>query len=90
VKEKETTAKKMIYTEEVQKALANYMQHLRVEQERAREKTGDAERVLWGYGVGRDDGGGKERVMKEVARVYGKLKGEIRGVERDVGRLKGK
>lgn len=90
VKEKEITAKKMIYTERVQKTLTNYMQHLRIEHERVGEKTREAERILWGYGVGRDDGGEKERVMKEIAKQYGKLKAEIRSVERDVGRLKGK
>jgi len=90
VDEKEIMAKKMIYTPDVQKALGNYIQHLRVEQERAREKERDSERILWGYGVARDDDGEKERVMREIARMYGKLKTEIRSVERDVARLNGK
>lgn len=90
VKEKETKARKMVYTEQVQEALTNYLQHLRIERERLSERGRDAERVLWSYGVGRDGGGEKEKVMKEVARMYGKLKSEMKGVQRDVARLRGK
>jgi len=48
--------------------------------------------VLWGYGVGRKGEGesSKEKVMKEVARVYGELVREIGEVGRDVERLKGR
>jgi hypothetical protein len=90
VKEKETNARQMIYTKQVQRALGNYMQHLRVEKERINERTREAERILWGYGVGRDDRGEKEKVMREIARMYGIMKEEIESVERDVGRLQGK
>lgn len=90
VKEKETSARQLVYTKQVQRALGNYAQHLRVEKERINERTREAERILWGYGVGRDDGGEKEKVMREIARMYGIMKDEIESVERDVGRLRGK
>lgn len=87
--EKGVRGHKMVYTEEVNEALGNYMRNLRDGRERLRERRGDAERVLWGYGVGREEGE-KEKVMKEIARVYGELTRELREVGRDVERLEGK
>ena len=88
-KEKKVRGERMVYTDEVNVALGNYYTCLRDGRERARERRSDAERVLWGYGVGRGDDGEKERVMSEVARVYGKLGKELGEVERDVERLRG-
>lgn len=88
-KEKGVRGHKMVYTNEVNDALENYMLNLRDGRERLRERKGDAERVLWGYGVGREDGE-KEKVMREIARVYGELTRELREVGRDVERLAGK
>ena len=88
-KEKGVRGLKMLYTDEVTEALGNYMRNLRDGRERLRERRGDAERVLWGYGVGREEGE-KEKVMREIARVYGELMRELREVGRDVERLEGK
>ncbi|KAG9242869.1 hypothetical protein BJ878DRAFT_148064 [Calycina marina] len=91
VKEKSVRAEKIIYTPEVVAALRNYTEELRDGEERLRGRERDAKRVLWGYGVGREEGGeGKEKVMREIARVYGELMREVREVARDVERLRGK
>ncbi|PMD22650.1 hypothetical protein NA56DRAFT_702437 [Hyaloscypha hepaticicola] len=92
VREKAVRGEKMVYTEEVKGALREYVRHLRDGRERLRERRKEAERVLWGYGVGRmEEGGGeKEKVMKEIARVYGEMVMELKEVGRDVERLKGR
>jgi hypothetical protein len=93
VKEKALRGEKMVYTEQVNSALREYVRNLRDGRERLREKKKEAERVLWGYGVGRteEEGGPeKEKVMKEIARVYGALVKELSEVGRDVERLKGR
>jgi len=54
-----------------------------------RERKDTAERILWGYGVGREDRD-KEKVMREIARVYKELQKEIAEVTRDVERLRGR
>jgi hypothetical protein len=89
IREKGFRGEKMVYTSEVVAALRTYMQNLKDGQERLGEKERGARRELWGYGIGRDDGGDKEKVMKEIARVYGELLRECREVGRDVERLKG-
>jgi hypothetical protein len=86
--DKEGQAKKAIYTPAVRGALENYMAALRDGRERLGERERAAERALWGYGIGREDGE-KEKVMKEMARVYGELGREVEEVRRDVERLKG-
>ena len=88
-KEKAVRGNKVVYTDEVNEALGNYMRNLRDGRERLRERKGDAERVLWGYGVGREEGE-KEKVMREIARVYGELRRELREVGKDVERLQGR
>lgn len=85
---------KIVYSEEAKGALEVYLRHLRDARERLREKKSDAERVLWGYGVGRKDGDSgdaqKERTMRSVADKYGELMRELRDVGRDVERLRGR
>ena len=90
IKEKATKAERLVYTTEVADALQNYMRNLRDGQERLKERERDAKRVLWGYGVGRAVGGGeeKEKIMKEIAKVYGNLVHEVTEVGRDVERLR--
>jgi len=80
------TARNTIYTPEVSSALTNYKEHLRDGRARLRQRQKDAERELERYGVGRE---GKEKVMKEIARVYGEMVRQIKEVKRDIGRLKG-
>lgn len=89
--EKKSKGERMVYTEDVKQALGNYMKELRDGIERLRERRRDAERTLWGYGVGRKQGEGgeeKERTMKEIARVYGELIKEVKEVGKDVERLR--
>ena len=92
VKEKALRGEKMVYTEPVKSALQEYVRNLRDGRERLRERRKGAERVLWGYGVGRTEDGGseKEKVRSEIARVYGEMVKEVREVGRDVERLKGR
>lgn len=87
-KEKELRAKRIVYDVETRAALRAYRDHLRDATERAGERGRDAKRVLWGYGVGREGGEEKEKVMREIARVYGELRSNIKEVGRDVERLK--
>ena len=91
--EKRAKAEKMLYSEEVEEALQNYMAHLRDAGMRLEERRRGAERVLWGYGVGREEGEEarkKERTMREIARVYAEMVREVGEVRRDVERLKGR
>jgi hypothetical protein len=80
------TAWNTIYTPEVSSALRNYKEHLRDGRARLRQRQKDAERELERYGIGRE---GKEKVMREIARVYGEMGRQIKEVRRDVERLKG-
>ncbi|KAF4629789.1 hypothetical protein G7Y89_g8357 [Cudoniella acicularis] len=89
-KEKSIKGQKMVYTEEVVVALERYKENLRDGRERLGERRREAERVLWGYGVGREDGEEKEKIMREIARVYGELQREVVDVGKDVGRLNGR
>lgn len=92
-KSKREKGEKVVYTDEVQGALENYVRELRSGRERGRERKREAERVLWGYGVGRREGEGgeeKEKVLREVARVYGELVREVEEVGRDVKKLRGR
>lgn len=83
---------KIVYSEEVKGALETYLRHLKDARERLTEKRGDAERVLWGYGVGRKEEGGidKERTMRSISDKYAELTRELREVGRDVERLRGR
>lgn len=86
-------AEKMMYTDEVKSALENYLHNLKDGTERLKERRRDLERELWGYGVGREEGQGhegKERTMKEIVRVYGKLLRDVTEVRKDVKRLTGR
>lgn len=76
-----------IYTPEVVQALRNYSEHLRDGRARLEQRQRDAERELERYGVGRQGGEGKEKVMREIARVYGEMQGQIKEVKRDLERL---
>ncbi|KAK0642915.1 hypothetical protein B0T16DRAFT_376397 [Cercophora newfieldiana] len=87
-------ARRDTYTPEVSKALRNYAAHLRD----ARGRLGEAIRTLQGeleeYGVqeggsGREGGGkpGKERTMREMARVYREMGRQVDEVKADLERL---
>ncbi|PVH83793.1 hypothetical protein DL98DRAFT_569518 [Cadophora sp. DSE1049] len=90
---KREKGERVVYTDEVRGALENYVRELRGGRERGRERRAQAERVLWGYGIGRKEGEGgeeKEKVLRECARVYGELMREVESVGRDVERLRGR
>jgi hypothetical protein len=91
--EKGAKGTRLVYTPEVIDALGRYKENLRDARERLGERKRGAERILWGYGIGRreEEGGReKEKVMREIARVYGELGREVRDVGRDVDRLRGR
>ena len=92
-REKSARGEKLVYTPEVVDALRRYKENLRDARDRLSDRKKQAERALWGYGVGRREGEGgreKEKIMKEIARVYGELSREVREVGRDVDRLRGR
>ena len=89
-KEKASRGEKLVYSDEVKSALWEYMRGLKDARERARDRRKHAEKILWGYGVGRQDGGEKEKLMKEIARVYGEMMSEVKDVKKDVDKLRGK
>lgn len=92
-REKAIKGEKMVYNPQVVEALGRYKENLRDAKDRMMDRKKQAERVLLGYGIGRrEEEGGKEKekVMKEIARVYGELNKEVRDVGRDVERLRGK
>lgn len=90
-------AEAIVYDDRTRAALGTYLGHLRDAGERLGERGRGLERELWGYGVGREreeggDGnreGEKEKVMREVARVYGEMRRELGEVSTDVERLRG-
>lgn len=87
VEKKARVGEGLVYGAEARRALAVYGEHLRDGRVRMEGRRGGAERELGRYGVGRD--GGKERVMREIARVWGEMEGEMEEVRGDIGRLRG-
>ncbi|PQE27640.1 diphthamide biosynthesis protein [Rutstroemia sp. NJR-2017a BBW] len=90
LKERYLRGEKIIYDERTSAALGNYMRELKNGRERLKERERGLRRELWGYGVGREGDGGKEKVMREIARVYAELKVEVEDVGRDVEKLRGR
>lgn len=93
VKEKKAKGEKMVYTEPVKAALIEYMYSLRDARERLKDRKREVERTLWGYGVGRQPGEGRDekgKIMRSIADKYGELQREVRDVTKDVQRLKGR
>ncbi|OBT85541.1 hypothetical protein VE02_05376 [Pseudogymnoascus sp. 03VT05] len=82
------TAENLVYGPEATRALKVYSEHLRDGRVRMEGRRGGAERELGRYGWGRE--GGKERVMREIARVWGEMEGEGEEVRGDIGRLRGR
>jgi predicted RNA-binding protein len=84
-KSKYVTAQNAVYTPEAVRALRNYAEHLRDARNRLKQRERDAEKELARYGVGRES---KEKVMREIARVYGEMTKEIEEARKDLERLK--
>lgn len=79
-----------LYTPEVCSALRAYADHLRDGRERLAQREREARRELARYGVGqdgKDSGMSREKIMREVARVYGEMVKEVEEVRRDIERL---
>lgn len=87
LREKYYRGERMVYTDDVKRALGNYKQEVRMGRERLKERKREREKALRGYGVGTEEV--KEKQMKEIARVYGEMEREIEEVGRDVRRLNG-
>ncbi|OBT69629.1 hypothetical protein VE03_00733 [Pseudogymnoascus sp. 23342-1-I1] len=78
----------LVYGPEAVRALGVYREHLRDGRVRMEGRKGGAERELGRYGQGGKEG--KERVMREIARVWGEMEGEVEEVRGDIGRLRGR
>jgi len=87
-------ARRDTYTPEAARALANYASHLRDAKARLSEAIHSLKGELEAYGVDPDQGstgdgakGGKEKVMREMARVYRDMNRQLEEVRRDLDRL---
>lgn len=78
---------KDMYSPEAVAALRHYLSHLKDAQVRAAERVRGLQAELAEYGVGVDQDGGKEKVMKEMARVYREMESQMEDVKRDLDRL---
>ncbi|KAK4108583.1 hypothetical protein N656DRAFT_761274 [Canariomyces notabilis] len=83
-------AERDVYTPEVGRALGNYMVHLRDARGRLVEAVRGLKGELEAYGVKVDSHGvGKEKVMREMARVYRDMGRQVKEVRGDLERLGG-
>jgi hypothetical protein len=81
-------ARRDTYTPEAARALANYASHLRDAKARLNEAIHSLKAELEAYGVqGEGGGGGKEKVMREMARVYRDMGRQVEEVRGDLERL---
>ena len=80
-------ARKAIYTPEVVDALRNYASHLKDGQMRLGETVRTLQMELESYGVGGADEG-KERTMREMARVYRDMGRQLDEIKEDLRRLR--
>ena len=84
-------ARRDTYTPETARALASYASHLRDARGRLVEAVHTARGELEAYGVGGSTGGGgkggKERVMREMARAYRDMERQVEEVRGDLERL---
>lgn len=78
---------KDMYSPEAVTALRHYLSHLKDAQVRAAERVRGLQAELAEYGVGVDQDGGKEKAMKEMARVYREMESQMEDVKRDLDRL---
>ncbi|KAK3345580.1 hypothetical protein B0H65DRAFT_209529 [Neurospora tetraspora] len=85
--------RKEVYTPEVRRALGECRGWLGGEPKRVEEEVRRGVGLLRGYGMGLEgEGEGdpeKEKVMREIARVYGEMEREVEVVRRDLERLGG-
>lgn len=79
--------RKEVYSPQAVAALQNYAAHLKDAKVRAAERFHSLQAELGEYGIGADGGEGKEKVMKEMARVYREMGKQMEDVKRDLNRL---
>ncbi|KAK1772829.1 hypothetical protein QBC33DRAFT_584171 [Phialemonium atrogriseum] len=80
-------ARRDAYPPEAMAALGAYARHLRDGRGRLREGVAGLRGQLGGYGVGEGGDGGKERTMREMARVYRDMERQVEEVRADLERL---
>ncbi|KAH6888731.1 hypothetical protein B0T10DRAFT_549154 [Thelonectria olida] len=76
-----------VYNPEAIVALKNYAAHLRDARIRAEERIRGLKAELGEYGVGVHGGEGKEKMMKEMSRVYREMGRQMEDVKGDLDRL---
>ncbi|PNY25045.1 Uncharacterized protein TCAP_05015 [Tolypocladium capitatum] len=81
--------RKEVYSPQAVAALQNYAAHLKDAKVRAAERLHGLQAELGEYGVGTDGGEGKEKVMREMARVYREMGKQMEDVRKDLYHLQG-
>jgi uncharacterized membrane protein YccC len=76
-----------VYTPEVVTALKNYAAHLHDAGNRTREAIRGMVSELEGYGVGVEGEEGRERTMREMARIYREMGRQVEEARGDLDRL---
>lgn len=93
MEQKAIVANGLVYTSDARLALRTYGEHLRDGRARLGMRKRDAEAELARYGVGRKERDGeavgKEKVMKEIAKVWGEMEREMEEIRKDIERLRG-
>ncbi|UNI19758.1 hypothetical protein JDV02_005918 [Purpureocillium takamizusanense] len=78
---------KEVYSPEAVGALRNYAAHLQDAELRTTDRLRNLQAELADYGVGTAGGEGKEKLMREMARVHGEMTRQIEEVQKDLERL---
>ena len=78
---------KEVYSPEAIAALRNYAAHVQDAKLRATDRLRSLQAELGEYGVGATGGEGKEKMMREMARVHGEMTRQIEEVKKDLERL---
>lgn len=76
-----------VYTPDAVRALKNYAAHLRDAKIRTEERIRGVKAELSDYGVGVEGGEGKEKMMREMGRVYRQMGRQIQETKGDLDRL---
>ncbi|KAL2687572.1 hypothetical protein Neosp_005133 [[Neocosmospora] mangrovei] len=82
-----SSVRRAVYSPEAIAALKNYGAHLRDAKNRGEERVRGLTAELGEYGVGVEGGEGKERMMREMSRVYREMGRQMEDVRGDLDRL---
>lgn len=77
-----------VYTPEMIAALKNYAAHLRDAKVRGEERIRGLQAELGEYGVGVEGGEAKQKMMREMSRVYREMGRQMDDVQGDLDRLR--